>query len=127
MKKHAKRNKKSGGFHFTFFCFCGRSLTLSISKCPEKLSPFKRDNVGTKVCSFHVYKLVRSLLSSHLSAPEHSFLNLFFKVGIEFWKQLCLEHGINSSGVLEDFAIEHADDRKDVFFYQVCELCACCA
>jgi tubulin gamma len=37
---------------------------------------------------------------------------------MEFWKQLCLEHGINPEGLLEhnDQAVE---DRKDVFFYQV--------
>ena len=36
---------------------------------------------------------------------------------MEFWKQLCLEHGIDQNGVLEDFAT-HGGDRKDVFFYQ---------
>lgn len=39
-------------------------------------------------------------------------------VGMEFWKQLCLEHGIGPDGMLEDFATEAAGDRKDVFFYQ---------
>lgn len=39
-------------------------------------------------------------------------------VGSEFWQQLCLEHGINQDGNLEDFATE-GGDRKDVFFYQV--------
>jgi hypothetical protein len=45
---------------------------------------------------------------------------LFFHptVGFEFWKRLCLEHGISPSGVLEDFATD-GSDRKDVFFYQV--------
>jgi tubulin gamma len=41
-----------------------------------------------------------------------------FLVGFEFWKRLCLEHGISPSGVLEDFATDGLD-RKDVFFYQV--------
>lgn len=57
------------------------------------------------------------------------FLNLFiyktkklffffeYLVGMEFWKQLCAEHGINSQGFLEDFATD-TSDRKDVFFYQ---------
>ena len=36
---------------------------------------------------------------------------------MEFWKQLCLEHGIGPDGVLEDFATA-GGDRKDVFFYQ---------
>jgi tubulin gamma len=38
---------------------------------------------------------------------------------MEFWKQLCLEHGIAPDGTLEDFATASAGDRKDVFFYQV--------
>jgi hypothetical protein len=37
---------------------------------------------------------------------------------MEFWKQLCAEHGINAEGFLEDFATPGID-RKDVFFYQV--------
>jgi tubulin gamma len=41
-----------------------------------------------------------------------------FAVGFEFWKRLCAEHGINSEGMLEQFATE-GTDRKDVFFYQV--------
>ena len=39
------------------------------------------------------------------------------QIGMEFWKQLCLEHGINQNGILEDFATA-GGDRKDVFFYQ---------
>ncbi|KAH8352340.1 hypothetical protein KR084_003498 [Drosophila pseudotakahashii] len=39
------------------------------------------------------------------------------QIGFEFWKRLCLEHGISPSGVLEDFANDGMD-RKDVFFYQ---------
>ena len=38
---------------------------------------------------------------------------------MEFWKQLCAEHGISPEGKLEKFATE-GSDRKDVFFYQVC-------
>jgi tubulin gamma len=41
----------------------------------------------------------------------------FSPVGSQFWQQLCLEHGINQDGNLEDFATE-GGDRKDVFFYQ---------
>jgi len=40
------------------------------------------------------------------------------QIGFEFWKRLCMEHGINSNGMLEDFAQESVGDRKDVFFYQ---------
>lgn len=36
---------------------------------------------------------------------------------MEFWKQLCSEHGISPGGMLEEFATE-GTDRKDVFFYQ---------
>ena len=39
------------------------------------------------------------------------------QIGSEFWKRLCSEHGIDSSGMLEDYAIG-GNDRKDVFFYQ---------
>ena len=39
------------------------------------------------------------------------------QLGMEFWKQLCREHGISPNGNLEEFATQ-SDDRKDVFFYQ---------
>ncbi|CAG9320776.1 unnamed protein product [Blepharisma stoltei] len=39
------------------------------------------------------------------------------QIGMEFWKQLCMEHGINNEGILEEYATA-GDDRKDVFFYQ---------
>ncbi|KAG4076178.1 hypothetical protein HA402_014727 [Bradysia odoriphaga] len=39
------------------------------------------------------------------------------QIGFEFWKRLCLEHGISPTGVIEDFATDNID-RKDVFFYQ---------
>lgn len=39
------------------------------------------------------------------------------QIGMEFWKLLCAEHGINQRGILEEGAGE-GDDRKDVFFYQ---------
>ena len=46
------------------------------------------------------------------------FLCLFHLiVGDEFWKQLCMEHGISREGILEEYATQ-GDDRKDVFFYQ---------
>ena len=38
-------------------------------------------------------------------------------VGAVYWQRLCTEHGINSEGILEDWATE-GGDRKDVFFYQ---------
>lgn len=44
-------------------------------------------------------------------------MRLFFLVGFEFWKQLCIEHGISPEGILEEFA-SAGSDRKDVFFYQ---------
>lgn len=39
------------------------------------------------------------------------------QIGTEFWKRLCAEHGINSEGIIEDYAT-NGTDRKDVFFYQ---------
>ncbi|XP_075250994.1 tubulin gamma-1 chain-like [Convolutriloba macropyga] len=39
------------------------------------------------------------------------------QIGMEFWKQICAEHGINPHGILEEYATE-GNDRKDVFFYQ---------
>jgi tubulin gamma len=39
------------------------------------------------------------------------------QIGMEFWKLLCAEHGINQRGILEEYAAS-GDDRKDVFFYQ---------
>ena len=42
------------------------------------------------------------------------------QIGMEFWKQLCAEHGISPEGILEEYATE-GTDRKDVFFYQVGE------
>lgn len=39
------------------------------------------------------------------------------QIGMEFWKQLCMEHGINNEGILEEYATV-GEDRKDVFFYQ---------
>ncbi|KRX08223.1 Tubulin/FtsZ, GTPase domain [Pseudocohnilembus persalinus] len=39
------------------------------------------------------------------------------QIGMEFWKQLCKEHGISKDGILEEYATQ-TDDRKDVFFYQ---------
>eukprot|EP00301_Raphidiophrys_heterophryoidea_P000162 c10083_g1_i1.p1 GENE.c10083_g1_i1~~c10083_g1_i1.p1 ORF type:complete len:468 (+),score=105.61 c10083_g1_i1:52-1404(+) len=40
------------------------------------------------------------------------------QIGMEFWKQLCAEHGIDAEGNLQSFATANAADRKDVFFYQ---------
>ena len=42
------------------------------------------------------------------------------QIGSEFWKQLCLEHGICADGTLQEIppSTTTPDDRKDVFFYQ---------
>ncbi|KAI0984212.1 hypothetical protein GJ496_002549 [Pomphorhynchus laevis] len=48
------------------------------------------------------------------------------QIGMEFWKQLCAEHGITADGTFEEISNEtgdhdihlHHHDRKDVFFYQ---------
>lgn len=39
------------------------------------------------------------------------------QIGMEFWKQLCNEHGIDAEGQVNEKAM-NGDDRKDVFFYQ---------
>lgn len=39
------------------------------------------------------------------------------QVGMEFWKQLCAEHGISADGIVHEYATQ-GHDRKDVFFYQ---------
>jgi tubulin gamma len=39
------------------------------------------------------------------------------QIGMEFWKQLCNEHGIGPEGIVQENAM-YGDDRKDVFFYQ---------
>ena len=51
--------------------------------------------------------------------PKYVHFNIsdFFPVGSEFWKQLCMEHGIQPDGTIADMNL-HNDDRKDVFFYQ---------
>jgi tubulin gamma len=40
------------------------------------------------------------------------------QIGLEFWKRLCLEHGIAPDGQMQSFASNQDEDRKDVFFYQ---------
>jgi tubulin gamma len=39
------------------------------------------------------------------------------QIGMEFWKQLCNEHGIGPEGIVQENAL-YGEDRKDVFFYQ---------
>lgn len=59
------------------------------------------------------------IIEFYLNQPI-SNVNCFFSlsVGFEFWKRLCLEHGISPTGTLESFATDGGLDRKDVFFYQ---------
>lgn len=42
------------------------------------------------------------------------------QIGMEFWRKLCQEHGINPEGRILDSAAAAGGfyDRKDVFFYQ---------
>jgi len=39
------------------------------------------------------------------------------QIGTEFWRKICMEHGISTQGILEEYATA-GTDRKDVFFYQ---------
>uniref|UniRef100_A0A2N9F544 Tubulin gamma chain n=1 Tax=Fagus sylvatica TaxID=28930 RepID=A0A2N9F544_FAGSY len=36
------------------------------------------------------------------------------QIGMEFWKQLCLEHGISKDGILEDFATQGKGVEEDI-------------
>ena len=76
--------------------------------CLEKSSLCKSVSVEIRV----------SLKAQHTycTRPKHIFPSISI-VGDEFWKQLCLEHGISREGILEEYAT-NGDDRKDVFFYQ---------
>lgn len=45
------------------------------------------------------------------------------QIGMEFWKQLCLEHGISKDGILEDFATQVLNFLFTVpLFVSVCEM-----
>ena len=81
-------------------------------QCLAKSSLCKWANVGIKVRS-------RLWLRDALATDCLSFW--WLAVGMEFWKQLCAEHGISEDGILQDFAT-NGTDRKDVFFYQVSSL-----
>lgn len=61
--------------------------------------------------------MVHQTRSLSIHSKEKCCLTSVSSVGSQFWRQLCLEHGINQDGNLEDFATE-GGDRKDVFFYQ---------
>lgn len=71
-----------------------------------KLLHYNLDNVEIKVIEINEIDLIIIEIDFRL-------------VGMEFWRQLCAEHGISPEGKLESFATE-GSDRKDVFFYQVC-------
>ena len=55
-------------------------------------------------------KMPREIIALHIGQCGN-------QIGSEFWKQLCMEHGINAEGIVEEYATQ-GDDRKDVFFYQ---------
>lgn len=69
------------------------------------------------VKSLH-YKPVNVAIKVNKEEKNRHIVLILYKVGSEFWKQICAEHGISNDGTLEDFATE-GGDRKDVFFYQV--------
>jgi tubulin gamma len=86
-------------------------ITIQCGQCGNQSASYERvDQDANEVASPRVaHRPLSSLLRPCPAA-----------VGTEFWKQLCLEHGIGPDGVLEDFATASgAGDRKDVFFYQV--------
>lgn len=100
--------------------------------------------------TFHIIALVYILLFVGIKVINLIHWNvLCILVGMEFWKQICAEHGISPGkndyfyfiqkwswllgqiciielmlleGTLEEFTTEGVD-RKDVFFYQVSQFC----
>ncbi|KAL3314076.1 Tubulin gamma-1 chain [Cichlidogyrus casuarinus] len=48
---------------------------------------------------------------------KYRLLLIIVLVGMEFWKQLCAEHGISASGILEK-TCDDFHDNSNVFFYQ---------
>ncbi|KAM0015932.1 putative purine-nucleoside phosphorylase [Helianthus debilis subsp. tardiflorus] len=50
------------------------------------------------------------------------------QIGMEFWKQLCLEHGISKDGILEDFATQGSVQMLFVFNkdYRILSRTSCC-
>ncbi len=51
-----------------------------------------------------------------LSSPHIQVGQCGNQIGCEFWKQLCLEHGISPDGILQDYATS-GDDRKVCCLY----------
>lgn len=81
-------------------------ITLQLGQCGNQ-SKYFWQNIASL---FNLY--------AHKISYIYFLYVTYFLVGFEFWKRLCLEHGISPMGVLEDFATDGLD-RKDVFFYQV--------
>lgn len=44
------------------------------------------------------------------------------QIGMEFWKQLALEHGISKDGILEDFATQVTPIPLTFFFFFLTQL-----
>lgn len=44
------------------------------------------------------------------------------QIGMEFWKQLALEHGISKDGILEDFATQVTPIPLSLFFFFLTQL-----
>ena len=87
-------------------------ITLQLGQCGNQ-SESDFIDIGTNEHSER--KPIKLIYHSFRTLEE----NLISLVGMEFWRQLCAEHGISPEGKLEPFATE-GSDRKDVFFYQVC-------
>ena len=45
------------------------------------------------------------------------------QVALEFWKQLCQEHGISNDGILQDFATQVMLGRESGRFFSVSLSC----
>jgi tubulin gamma len=82
---------------------------------------YKQVNVAIKVKQKQIENTVVSKNPHKKTLHPSSFFFFFFKVGHEFWQQLCREHGINANGFVEPPPAHSpgpVGDRKDVFFYQ---------
>ena len=90
--------------------------------CHARSSRCRLGSAATRYVRRSRLRLARAL-SRHCpnsgSTPVAHGTPVGLQIGTEFWRKLCLEHGINNDGILQEFALSgDVGDRKDVFFYQ---------
>lgn len=99
-------------------CRLPSGLCAARQRCRARLSRYRSANVATRVRGREAARLALGESGRIARAPRLTAGFAARAVGMEFWKQLCAEHGISQDGMLQDFATQ-GTDRKDVFFYQV--------